>query len=100
MDKRILAVVGGCAALLVVCVICVGLLVVLGYSGKFDQALAGVRGIQPGLSAVATVRPTLGAVPVQPASTRAPTSNGIAAAGRTKGDPKAPIAFVDYSDFQ
>jgi protein-disulfide isomerase len=100
MDKKVLAVAGGCAALLVVCVICVGLLVVLGVSGKIDQALSTVQGIQPGQQAFGSARPTLGAVPVQPASTRAPTVNGIAAVGRTKGDPKAPIAFVDYSDFQ
>ena len=100
MDKRVLAVAGGCAALLVVCVICVGLLVVLGYSGKIDQALSSVRGIQPVQQVVGTGLPTLGVVPVQPVSTRAPTANGIPAVGRTKGDPKAPIAFVDYSDFQ
>ncbi|MCL5950200.1 MAG: hypothetical protein M1132_00520 [Chloroflexi bacterium] len=29
-----------------------------------------------------------------------PPPTGVAESGRTKGDPKAPIAFVEFSDFQ
>lgn len=29
-----------------------------------------------------------------------PSPSGLAVNGRTKGDPKAPIAFIEYSDFQ
>ncbi len=32
--------------------------------------------------------------------TGGPTPSGIATNGRTKGDPKATIAFVEFSDFQ
>ena len=35
----------------------------------------------------------------QPQAALPPTS-GITATGRTKGDPKAPIVFVEFSDFQ
>jgi hypothetical protein len=100
MDKRILAVAGGCAALLVVCVICVALVVVLNLPGKLDQALSGVQIIPPAVQAIGTPGSTSGSAPVQPSSTQAPTANGIPSSGRTKGSPNAPIAFVDYSDFQ
>ncbi len=29
-----------------------------------------------------------------------PTVPGIASSGRTEGDPKAPVAFLEFSDFQ
>ncbi len=29
-----------------------------------------------------------------------PTVTGITASGRTRGDPKAPVAFMEFSDFQ
>lgn len=39
---------------------------------------------------------------LQTPSAPSPTapSTGVAATGTTKGDPNAPIAFVEYSDFQ
>ena len=100
MNKKVLAVAGGCAALLVVCVICVAVMVVLNVPGKIDQALSSVQIIPPAVQAIGTPGPTSGSAPVQPASTRAPAANGISSSGRTKGNPNAPIAFVDYSDFQ
>ena len=103
MNKKALAMAGGCTALLVLCAICVAGMVVLNIPSKIDQALSSVEIIPPGVQAIATVAPTFSPQSTQPASTRAPSvtqAAGIPASGRTKGNPNAPIAFVDYSDFQ
>jgi hypothetical protein len=92
MNNKILAVVGVCAALLVVCVICIGVMVAMNIPGMIENAVTSALGTQPGVQGSATLAPNSSAPATQPV--------GIPSSGRTKGNPNAPIAFVDYSDFQ
>ena len=91
MNKRVLVVAGGCAAFLVVCAVCIGVMAVLNVPARINQALSNLPSITPGAQGAATLAPNEGTA-TQP--------TGVPSAGRTKGNPNAPIAFVDYSDFQ
>jgi hypothetical protein len=103
MNNKILAVVGVCAALLLVCVICIGVMVAMNVPGMLEKAVTSALRTQPEVQGRATLAPSSRTPAAQPAPTSAASATqatGIPSSGRTKGNPNAPIAFVDYSDFQ